>query len=93
MCPRAAPFIPLSLQQWPSANHQLELPYYYFVIKNVKQFPYLDLRPLLPQVVSSFGANRVMWVIFPMLLLNVGIWEPKKWCNLFPKRSLYLHPI
>ncbi|XP_057436348.1 uncharacterized protein LOC130728795 [Lotus japonicus] len=25
------------------------------------QFPYLDLSPLLYQVVSSFGANRVMW--------------------------------
>ncbi|KAJ0537503.1 putative 2-amino-3-carboxymuconate-6-semialdehyde decarboxylase, metal-dependent hydrolase [Helianthus annuus] len=26
-----------------------------------KSFPYDDLTPLLSQVISSFGANRVMW--------------------------------
>ncbi|KAJ1443107.1 Metal-dependent hydrolase [Sesbania bispinosa] len=37
------------------------------------QFPYPDLSPLLSQVVSSFGANRVMWGSdFPFLVPECG---------------------
>ncbi|XP_027188861.1 uncharacterized protein [Cicer arietinum] len=37
------------------------------------QFPYLDLSPLLSQVVSSFGANRVIWGSdFPFVVPECG---------------------
>ncbi|KAK7295665.1 hypothetical protein RJT34_18576 [Clitoria ternatea] len=37
------------------------------------QFPYLDLSPLLSQVVSHFGANRVMWGSdFPFVVTECG---------------------
>ncbi|TKY64925.1 4-sulfomuconolactone hydrolase [Spatholobus suberectus] len=37
------------------------------------QFPYLDLSPLLSQVVSHFGANRVMWGSdFPYVVAECG---------------------
>ncbi|XP_061374392.1 uncharacterized protein LOC133316629 [Gastrolobium bilobum] len=37
------------------------------------QFPFLDLSPLLSQVVSSFGANRVMWGSdFPFVVPECG---------------------
>ncbi|KAI4336547.1 hypothetical protein L6164_015062 [Bauhinia variegata] len=43
------------------------------------QFPYLDLSPLLSQVVSSFGANRVMWGSdFPFVVPECGYKEAKE---------------
>lgn len=37
------------------------------------QFPYLDLSPLFSQVVSHFGANRVMWGSdFPFVVAECG---------------------
>ncbi|KAL2329647.1 hypothetical protein Fmac_017228 [Flemingia macrophylla] len=37
------------------------------------QFPYLDLSPLLSQVVSHFGANRIMWGSdFPYVVAECG---------------------
>ncbi|TKY64924.1 4-sulfomuconolactone hydrolase [Spatholobus suberectus] len=38
-----------------------------------EQFPYLDLSPLLSQIVFSFGANRVMWGSdFPYAVAQCG---------------------
>ncbi|KAF7838954.1 4-sulfomuconolactone hydrolase isoform A [Senna tora] len=43
------------------------------------QSPFLDLCPLLSQVVSSFGANRVMWGSdFPYAVVECGYKEEKE---------------
>ncbi|KAI9168890.1 hypothetical protein LWI28_003435 [Acer negundo] len=42
-------------------------------------FPYQDLSPLLSQVVSSFGANRVMWGSdFPFIVAECGYKEARE---------------
>ncbi|KAH7570534.1 hypothetical protein ACOSP7_018763 [Xanthoceras sorbifolium] len=42
-------------------------------------FPYQDLTPLLYQVVSSFGANRVMWGSdFPFIVAECGYKQAKE---------------
>ncbi|XP_027350017.1 uncharacterized protein LOC113861414 [Abrus precatorius] len=42
-------------------------------------FPYLDLSPLLSQLVSRFGANRVMWGSdFPFVVAECGYKGPKE---------------
>ncbi|XP_027350018.1 uncharacterized protein LOC113861415 [Abrus precatorius] len=47
------------------------------------QFPYLDLSPLLSQVVSSFGSNRVMWGSdFPDVVPECGYKGAKEAVNL-----------
>ncbi|KAK1415874.1 hypothetical protein QVD17_31662 [Tagetes erecta] len=44
-----------------------------------KPFPYEDLSPLLSQVISSFGANRVMWGSdFPFVVDECGYKEAKE---------------
>ncbi|KAJ0763428.1 putative 4-sulfomuconolactone hydrolase [Helianthus annuus] len=44
-----------------------------------KSFPYDDLTPLLSQVISSFGANRVMWGSdFPFVVEECGYKEAKE---------------
>ncbi|KAL8255156.1 hypothetical protein R6Q59_033377 [Mikania micrantha] len=44
-----------------------------------KPFPYEDLSPLLSQVISSFGANRVMWGSdFPFVVEECGYKEAKE---------------
>ncbi|KAL5167575.1 Glutaredoxin-C1 [Glycine soja] len=44
-----------------------------------EKFPYLDLAPLLSQVVASFGANRVMWGSdFPYAAAECGYKEAKE---------------
>ncbi|KAI5431545.1 hypothetical protein KIW84_035653 [Lathyrus oleraceus] len=43
------------------------------------QFPYLDLSPLLSQIVSSFGANHVIWGSdFPFVVPECGYKEAKE---------------
>ncbi|KAK4265074.1 hypothetical protein QN277_026173 [Acacia crassicarpa] len=50
------------------------------------QFPYLDLCPLLSQVVSSFGANRVMWGSdFPYVVAECGYKGAKEAVQLIAK--------
>ncbi|KAD2804039.1 hypothetical protein E3N88_37416 [Mikania micrantha] len=44
-----------------------------------KPFPYEDLSPILSQVISSFGANRVMWGSdFPFVVEECGYKEAKE---------------
>ncbi|KAL5123130.1 hypothetical protein HKD37_02G003779 [Glycine soja] len=50
------------------------------------QFPYLDLSPLLSQVVSHFGANRVMWGSdFPFVVAECGYKGAKEAMHLIAK--------
>ncbi|CAG7874516.1 unnamed protein product [Brassica rapa] len=51
-------------------------------------FPYQDLTPLLSQVVSNFGANRVMWGSdFPFVVLECGYKEAKEAVTIIAKQA------
>ncbi|CAF2095406.1 unnamed protein product [Brassica napus] len=51
-------------------------------------FPYQDLAPLLSQVVSNFGANRVMWGSdFPFVVLECGYKEAKEAVTIIAKQA------
>ncbi|CAH2059263.1 unnamed protein product, partial [Thlaspi arvense] len=51
-------------------------------------FPYQDLSPLLSQVVSNFGANRVMWGSdFPFVVLECGYKEAREAVTIIAKQA------
>ncbi|OAP11480.1 hypothetical protein AXX17_AT2G32010 [Arabidopsis thaliana] len=51
-------------------------------------FPYQDLSPLLSQLVSHFGANRVMWGSdFPFVVLECGYKEAKEAVTIIAKEA------
>ncbi|KAF8101715.1 hypothetical protein N665_0201s0039 [Sinapis alba] len=51
-------------------------------------FPYQDLTPLLSQLVSNFGANRVMWGSdFPFVVLECGYKEAKEAVTIVAKQA------
>ncbi|XP_010509615.1 PREDICTED: uncharacterized protein LOC104786009 [Camelina sativa] len=51
-------------------------------------FPYKDLSPLLSQLVSHFGANRVMWGSdFPFVVLECGYKEAKEAVTIIAKEA------
>ncbi|KAJ0239998.1 Uncharacterized protein HA466_0227000 [Hirschfeldia incana] len=51
-------------------------------------FPYQDLTSLLSQVVSNFGANRVMWGSdFPFVVLECGYKEAKEAVTIIAKQA------
>ncbi|CAA7024860.1 unnamed protein product [Microthlaspi erraticum] len=51
-------------------------------------FPYQDLSPLLSQLVSHFGANRVMWGSdFPFVVLECGYKEAREAVTIIAKQA------
>ncbi|RYQ85411.1 hypothetical protein HN51_059727 [Arachis hypogaea] len=53
-----------------------------------EKHPYLDLSTLLSQIVSSFGANCVMWGSdFPFVVPECGYKEAKEAVNLIANKA------